>query len=107
MAIWQARFTNFDGKTSYSANLTLEDLGDGRATGTLRHLGGPVKIEEIDLTGAVHNNQYTLQGKTTAVEVDLELSFTPFVYALTGGSRFLDLETKQTIHLFVITQGIE
>jgi hypothetical protein len=107
MAIWEARFTNFDGKTSYTANLTLEDLGDGRATGTLRHLGGPVRIEEIDLAGAVHNNHYTLQGKTTAVEVDLELSFTPFVYALTGGSRFLDLETKQTIHLFVITQGIE
>jgi len=107
MAIWEARFTNFDGKTSYTANLTLEDLGDGRATGTLRHLGGPVRIEEIDLAGVVHNNHFTVKGSTAAVEVDLELSFTPFVYALTGGSRFLDLETKQTIHLFVITQGIE
>lgn len=107
MAIWQARFTNFDGKTSYTANLTLEDLGDGRAKGTLRHLGGPVKIEEIDLAGVVRDNHFTVKGSTAAVEVDLELSFTPFVYALTGGSRFLDLETKQTIHLFVITQGID
>jgi hypothetical protein len=107
MAIWQARFISFDGKTTYTANLTLEDLGDGRATGTLRHLSGPVKIEEIDLAGTVLNNHFTVQGNTMAVEVDLELSFTPFVYALTGGSRFLDRETKQTIHLFVITQGIE
>jgi hypothetical protein len=106
MAIWEAKFTNFDGKTTYTANLTLEDQGDGRATGTLRHLGGPVKIEEIDLAGVVHNNHFTVKGSTAAVEVDLELSFTPFVYALTGGSRFLDLETKQTTHLFVITQGV-
>lgn len=55
----------------------------------------------------VHNNHFTVKGSTAAVEVDLELSFTPFVYALTGGSRFLDLETKQTVHLFVITQGID
>jgi hypothetical protein len=107
MAIWQARFISFDGETNYTANLTLEDQGDGRATGTLRHLGGPTPVEEIDLAGVVHNNHFTVKGKTTAVEVDLELSFTPFVYALTGGSRFLDLKTKQTIHLFVITQGIE
>jgi hypothetical protein len=107
MAIWQARFISFDGETSYTANLTLEDQGDGRATGTLRHLGGPTPVEEIDLAGVVHNNHFTVQGSTTTVEVDLELSFTPFVYALTGGSRFLDLETKQTIHLFVITQGVE
>ncbi|PYQ63287.1 MAG: hypothetical protein DMF53_10590 [Acidobacteria bacterium] len=106
MAIWEAKFTNFDGKTTYTANLTLDDLGDGRAKGTLRHLGGPTPIEEIDLAGVVHNNHFTVKGSTAAVEVDLELSFTPFVYALTGGSRFLDLETKQTIHLFVITQGV-
>jgi hypothetical protein len=107
MAIWQARFISFDGETNYTANLTLEDQGDGRATGTLRHFGGPKPIEEIDLAGVVHNNHFTVKGSTAAVEVDLELSFTPFVYALTGGSRFLDLETKQTIHLFVITQGVE
>ena len=47
MAIWEAKFTNFDGKTTYTANLTLEDQGDGRATGTLRSLSGPVRIEEI------------------------------------------------------------
>lgn len=107
MAIWQAKFISFDGDTNYTANLTLDDLGDGRATGTLRHLGGPVRIEEIDLAGTVHNNHFTVQGSTPAVEVDLSLSFTPFVYALTGGSRFLDRETGQTIHLFVITQGVE
>jgi len=107
MAIWEAKFTSFDGKTTYTANLTLEDQGDGRATGTLRHLGGPTPVEMIDLAGAVHNNHFTVKGSTTAVEVDLELSFTPFVYALTGGSRFLDRETKQTVHLFVITQGVD
>jgi len=107
MAIWQARFISFDGESNYTANLTLDDQGDGRATGTLRHFGGPTPIEEIDLAGAVHNNHFTMKGSSPAVEVDLELSFTPFVYALTGGSRFLDLETKQTIHLFVITQGVD
>ncbi len=107
MAIWEARFTNFDGKTTYTANLTLDDQGDGRATGTLRSLSGPKPVEVIDLAGAVHNNHFTVKGSSPDVEVDLELSFTPFVYALTGGSRFLDLETKQTIHLFVITQGVD
>jgi hypothetical protein len=107
MAIWQARFISFDGDANYKANLTLEDEGDGRATGTLRSLSGPKPIEEIDLAGVVHNNHFTVKGSSPDVEVDLELSFTPFVYALTGGSRFLDLETKQTIHLFVITQGVD
>ncbi|HTG32548.1 MAG TPA: hypothetical protein VLB76_06415 [Thermoanaerobaculia bacterium] len=107
MAIWQARFISFDGEANYKANLTLEDQGDGRATGTLRHFDGPNPIEEIDLTGVVHNNHFTVKGSSTTVEVDLELSFTPFVFALTGGSKFLDLETKQALYLFVITQGVE
>ncbi|MFL6234068.1 MAG: hypothetical protein ACJ76N_13115 [Thermoanaerobaculia bacterium] len=54
MAIWQARFISFDGDKNYTANLTLDDQGDGRATGTLRHLGGPTPVEEIDLTGLLN-----------------------------------------------------
>jgi hypothetical protein len=107
MAIWQARFISFDGEANYTANLTLDDQGDGRATGTLRHFGGPTPIEEIDLAGVVHNNHFTVKGSSSTVEVDLELSFTPLVFALTGGSKFLDLQTKQAFYLFVITQGVE
>ena len=107
MGIWQAKFISFDGEANYTANLTLEDQGDGRATGTLRHFGGPTPIEEIDLAGIVHNNHFAVKGSSPDVEVELELTFTPLVRALTGGSKFLDLETKQALYLFVITQGVE
>ena len=55
----------------------------------------------------VHNNHFAVKGSSPAVEVELELSFTPLVRALTGGSKFLDLKTKQAFYLFVITQGVD
>ena len=77
MSIWQARFISFDGAANYTANLTLDDQGDGRVTGTLRHWRAN-PIEEIDLAGVVHNNHFTVKGSASPdVEVELELTFTP------------------------------
>jgi len=65
------------------------------------------ELPTVDLAGVVHNNHFAVKGSSPAVEVELELSFTPLVRALTGGSKFLDLETKQALYLFVITQGVD
>ena len=107
MAIWQAKFISFDGDTSYAGRLTLEDQGNGHATGKLYHLTGPVPVDEIDLSGSVHGNQFTVGGSVMSLGVYLSLTFTPFVFAFTGGARFIDHETKQDTYLFVITQGVE
>jgi hypothetical protein len=62
MAIWRTKFVNFEGTTSYTANLTVEDQSNGTAKGTLRALSGPVKVEEIDLSGVVRGNEFSLGG---------------------------------------------
>jgi len=107
MAIWQAKFISFDGNTTYTGRLTLEDQGNGHATGTLRTLSGPVPVDEIVLSGVVIGNQFVVGGSVMAVGVHLAVSFAPFVFAFTGGARFVDHETKQDTYLFVITQGVE
>jgi hypothetical protein len=107
MAIWRAKFISFDGKTSDTANLTLEDQGNGHAKGTLRNLSGPVPVEEIDLNGVVHGNQFTVGGSVMAVGINLSLAFAPYVFAFAGGARIVAHENNQATELFVITQGVD
>jgi hypothetical protein len=107
MAIWQAKFISFDGKTTYTANLTLEDQGNGHAKGTLRNLSGPVPAEEIDLNGVVHGNQFTVGGSVMAVGINLTLAFAPYVFAFAGGARIVAHENNHATSLFVITQGVD
>jgi hypothetical protein len=107
MAIWQAKFTSFDGKTTYTANLTLEDKGNGHAVGTLRNLSGPVQAEEIELSGVVHGNQFIVGGSVMAVGINLDVTFAPYVFAFTGGARIVTHENNQSTALFLITQGVD
>ena len=107
MAIWQAKFISFDGKTTYTANLTLEDQGNGHATGTLRDLSGPMKVEEIDLSGVVTGHQFIVGGSVAAVGVNLALTFAPHVFAFAGGARIVVHEGNKATNLFVITQGVD
>jgi hypothetical protein len=107
MAIWQAKFVSFDGKTTYTANLTLEDQGNGHATGTLRNLSGPVKAEEIDLGGVVIGNHFIVGGSVMAVGVNLDVTFAPYVFAYAGGARIVAHETNQATNLFVMSQVVE
>ncbi len=106
MAIWEAKFISFDGKTTYTANLTLEDKGNGHATGTLRNLSGPVHVQEIDLSGVVHNDQFTVGGSVAALGINLAVTFAPFVFAFAGGARIVNHHDNKAENLFVITEGL-
>lgn len=106
MAIWEAKFISFDGKTTYTANLTLEDQGNGHATGTLRSLSGPVHVQEIDLSGVIHDNQFIVGGSVAALGINLAVTFEPFVFAFTGGARIVNHQDNKATNLFVITQGV-
>jgi hypothetical protein len=107
MNIWRAKFTSYDGTTTYTANLTLEDRKHGIATGTLRDLTGPVPVELIDLSGVVNGNQYNVGGSVAALGVNLTVTFAPFVFAFTGGAQIMDHGSGQTTNLFVITENVE
>lgn len=106
MAIWEAKFISFDGKTTYTANLTLEDQGNGHATGTLRNLSGPVRVQEMDLSGVIHDNQFFVGGSVAALGINLAVTFEPFVFAFTGGARIVNHQDNKPVNLFVITQGV-
>jgi hypothetical protein len=107
MNIWRAKFTSYDGTTTYTGNLTLEDRKHGIATGTLRDLTGPVPVELIDLSGVVNGNQYNVGGSVSALGVNLTVTFAPFVFAFTGGAQIMDHGSGQTTNLFVITENVE
>ena len=107
MAIWQTKLINYDLSTTYTANLTVEDRGNGHAVGTLRNLSGPVAVEEIDLSGVVRGNEFTLGGSVEALGVNLYLTFSPFVFAYTGGARLVVHRGNQVSELFVISRPVE
>jgi hypothetical protein len=107
MAIWRTKLVNFEGTTNYTANLTVEDLGNGTAKGSLRSLSGPVKVEEIDLSGVVRGNEFSLGGSVHELGVNLFLTFSPFVFGFTGGARIAVHGSKQALELFVLTQSTE
>ena len=107
MNIWRAKFTSYDGKTVYTANLALEQQRHGMATGTLRDLTGPVPAKLIELRGVVNGNQYNVGGNVPGLGVNLTVTFAPFVFAFAGGAQFVESESGQTTNLFVITENVE
>jgi hypothetical protein len=107
MNIWRAKFTSYDGKTVYTANLALEEKKHGMATGTLRDLTGPVRAELIELMGVVNGNQYNVGGGAKGLQVNLTVTFAPYVFAFAGGAQFVDSGSGQTTDLFVITENVE
>jgi hypothetical protein len=107
MNIWRAKFTSYDGKTVYTANLALEERKHGIATGSLRDLTGPVPVELIPLNGVVNGNQYNVGGSVSALGINLTVTFAPFVFAFTGGAQIVDHGSGQTTDLYVITENVE
>jgi hypothetical protein len=107
MAIWLTKLVNYDESTTYTANLTVEDLGKGHAQGTLRKLSGPVPVEEIDLSGVSRGNEFILAGSNQALGVNFFLTFSPFVFAFTGSVRITVHGGAQVLDLYVITKSTE
>jgi hypothetical protein len=107
MAIWKTKFIDFEQHTVGIANLTLEDLGNGHASGTLRGLSGPVHVTELDLSGVVRGNEFVVGGSNQALGINLFLIFAPFTFAFAGSARLVVHEGGAVSDLFVITSGIE
>jgi hypothetical protein len=107
MAIWKTKFIDFDQHVVSTANLTLEDLGNGHASGTLRGLSGPVHVDELDLSGVVRGNEFVVGGSNQALGINLFLIFAPFTFAFAGSARLVVHAGGAVSNLFVITSGID
>lgn len=108
MAIWKAEFIAFGkGAPQATASLTVEDLGSGSATGTLRNFRGPVSMTELDLGGVVQGATFILAGSGQQLGIHLSLHFSPFVSAFAGSARIVLHESQRVLELFVITSPSE
>jgi hypothetical protein len=107
MAIWKTKFVDFDQHVVGTASITLDDLGNGHATGTLRNLSGPVPVTEIDLSGVVHGNEFIVGGSVQALGINLYLTFSPYVFSFTGGARIVVHQTNAVSNLYVVTSPTE
>ncbi len=107
MAIWKTKLVDFDQHVVGTANLTLEDLGNGHASGTLRGLSGPVHVVEMDLSGVVRGNEFVVGGSNRELGINLFLVFAPFTFAFAGSARLVVHDSGVVSDLFVITSGIE
>ena len=107
MAIWKTKFVDFDQRVVGTASLTLEDMGNGHATGALLDLSGPVPVKEMELGGVVRGNEFIVGGSNQALGINLFLIFAPFTFAFAGSARLVVHEGGAVSDLFVITSGIE
>jgi len=107
MAIWKTKFVDFDQKVVGTASLTLEDLGNGHATGALVHLTGPVPVMEMELSGVVRGNEFIVGGSVEALGINLFLTFSPYVFSFTGAARIAVHQPSGVLNLFVVTSASE
>ena len=107
MAIWQLKLVDYDQTTAYTANLTLEDKGNGHAVGTLRNLSGPGTVQEIDLSGSVHGNEFAVGGSVQALGITFFLTFTPYVFAFAGAARLVLHKGNEVQEMFVLSRAVE
>lgn len=107
MAIWKTKFVDFEQRVAGTASLTLEDLGNGHASGALLHLTGPVLVPEMELSGVVRGNEFIVGGSVEALGINLYLTFSPYVFSFTGSARIAVHQPAGVLNLFVITSPSE
>ena len=107
MAIWKTKFVDFDQKVVGTASLTLEDLGNGHASGALIQLTGPVPVKDLELSGVVRGNEYIVGGSVEALGISLFLTFSPHVFSFTGAARITVHQPAGVLNLFVFTSPSE
>ncbi|HXO21500.1 MAG TPA: hypothetical protein VOA87_16420 [Thermoanaerobaculia bacterium] len=107
MAIWRTKLTDFSLRKTFSAELTLEDQGNGHASGTLRDLSGPVPLQLLELAGTVKGNEFSVGGSNKALGILLNLTFAPFIFAFVGSARIAVHDKDQLLNLYVVTRGVE
>ena len=107
MAIWKTKLVDFDQKVVGTASLTLEDLGNGHASGALIDLTGPVPVAEMELGGVVRGNEFFVGGSVEALGINLSLAFSPYVFSFTGSARIAVHQPASVLNLYVITCAVE
>ena len=104
MADWSVQLVDFALNTTYTATLTMTDHGNGAASGELDNLSGPVPTETIDLNGSVTGGTFVLGGNDEALNVDLDVTFKPFVDGFVGSVRIELRHTGKVITLYLLTE---
>ncbi len=107
MADWSVQLVDFALNTAYTATLTMTDHGNGTASGELNTLSGPVPTETIDLNGSVTGGTFVLGGSVEALNVDLDVTFKPFVDGFVGSARIERRHTGEVITLYLLTEAAE
>jgi hypothetical protein len=107
MATWKTKFVDFDLRVVGTASLTLEDLGNGHASGALIQLTGPVPVKDLELSGVVRGNEYIVGGSVEALGINLFLTFSPHVFSFTGSARISVHQPPGVMTVFVFTSPSE
>ncbi len=107
MADWSVKLVDFALNTTYTATLTMTDHGNGTASGEINKLSGPVPTETIDLNGSVTGGTFVLGGNDEALNVDLDVTFKPFVDGFVGSVRIELRQSGEVITLYLLTEQAE
>ncbi len=104
MTDWSVKLVDFALNTTYTATLTMTDHGNGAASGELDNLSGPVPTETIDLNGSISGGTFVLGGNDETLNVDLDVTFKPFVDGFVGSGRIELRQTGEVITLYLLTE---
>ena len=104
MADWSVQLVDFVLSIAYTATMTMTDHGNGTASGELNNLSGPVPTETIDLSGSVTGGTFVLGGNDEALNVDLDVTFKPFVDGFVGSVRIERRDLGEVITLYLLTE---
>ena len=107
MADWSVQLVDFALNTTYTATLTMTDHGNGAASGELDNLSGPVPTETLDLNGSITGGTFVLGGNDETLNVDLDVTFKPFVDGFVGSVRIELRQTGEVITLYLLTEAAE
>ncbi len=104
MPDWSVHLVDFSLNTAYTATLTMIDHGNGTASGELNTLSGPVPTDTIDLNGSVTGSTFVLGGNDEALNVDLDVTFKPYVDGFVGSVRIELRDSGEVITLYLLTE---
>ena len=104
MADWSVTLVDFSLGTSYTASLTMTDHGNGTASGELTNLTGPTPASTIDLSGSVTGGTFVLGGSNETLNVDLDVTFKPFVDAFVGSARIEGRDFGSVVNLYLLSE---
>ncbi len=104
MADWSVKLVDFSLGTSYTATLTMTDHGNGTASGELTNLSGPHPVDVIDLSGSVTGGTFVLGGSVEALNVDLDVTFKPFVDGFVGSARLEERTSGSVVNLYLLSE---